>query len=102
MVPGAPQVIFNTGSCDSAGGLYQVTLRWNDSARNTAPALYYLINVSSHPGFVCPTEQCNTTTRSTTITGLSCSTDLSFTIRGANCAGLGEPTSVSTTLEQCM
>ena len=95
-------MIFNTASCDSAGGLYQVTLRWNDSARNTAPALYYLIHVTSHPGFVCRTGQCNTTARSTTITGLSCSSGLSFTIRGANCAGLGEATSVSTALEQCM
>ena len=43
---------------------------------------------SSPPGFVCPPEQCNvTTTNTTNITGLSCSTEYNFTVRAVNCVG---------------
>ena len=49
--------------------------------------LYYLVEVTSPSGFVCPPEQCNVTANTTTITGLNCSTDYSFTVIAVNCVG---------------
>ena len=47
------------------------------------------MEVTSSPptGFVCPPEQCNVTTNTTTITGLNCSREYSFTVTAVNCIG---------------
>ena len=87
--PGTRQLtIFNTG-CASDGTSYLTTLQWNanDTGGPDVSILYYLVEVTSPSGFVCPPEQCNVTVNTTTITGLSCSTDYSFTVRAVNCVG---------------
>ena len=69
---------------------YQTTLQWNDGDTNVT-ILRYEVNVtSSPPGFMCPQDQCNVTTNTTTITGLNCSTDYNFTVRAVNCNGFSD------------
>ena len=91
VVPGTRQFGAHCVSCDTTGSTsYQTTLQWNanDTGGPDVSILYYLVEVTSSPsGFVCPPEQCNVTANTTTITGLSCSTDYSFTVRAVNCNG---------------
>ena len=88
-VPGTRQFGAHSVSCDTTTNTYQTTLQWNDNDTGgpDVSILYYLVEVTSPSGFVCPPEQCNVTVNTTTITGLSCSTDYSFTVRAVNCIG---------------
>ena len=98
-VPGTRQLtIFNTG-CDPDGTSYQTTLQWNanDTGGPDVSILYYLVEVTSPSGFVCLPEQCNVTANTTTITGLNCSTDYSFTVRAVNCIGTSDVSDTVTT-----
>ena len=81
-------MIVNIG-CDPTNTSYQTTLQWNanDTGGPGVSILYYLVEVTSPSGFMCLPEQCNVTANTTTITGLSCSTDYSFTVRAVNCIG---------------
>ena len=62
-VPGTRQLtILNTG-CALDSTSYQTTLQWNanDTGGPDVSILYYLVEVTSPSGFVCPPEQCNVT-----------------------------------------
>ena len=89
--------------CDITTSMsYQVSLQWNadDTGGPDVSILYYLVEVTSPSGFVCPPEQCNVTVNTTTITGLSCSTDYSFTVRTANCGGLSSPANLTLVIHE--
>ena len=93
-VPGVRQFVpplLHNASCDTNTS-YKIPLQWNDNVTGgpDVSILYYLVEVTSPSGFVCPPEQCNVTANTTTITGLSCSTDYSFTVRAVNCIGTSD------------
>ena len=95
-VPAAPQVNAPIVSCDLVSGSYQAMLQWSGDTSHT----HYQVEVTSPAGFVCPPEQCNVTTTTTTITGLSCATNYySFTVRAVNCVGQGNITTLTVSLQ---
>ena len=91
--------IVDTG-CGPDNTSYQITLQWNDGDTGgpDVSILYYLVEVTSSPptGFMCPQGRCNVTTSTTTITGLSCSTEYNFTVTAVNCIGSSNDSETST------
>ena len=91
-VPTPPQVAAPIVSCDLASGSYQAMVQWSGDADHT----HYQVEVTSPAEFVCPPEQCNITTTTTTITGLSCATNYyTLAISAFNCAGQSNSTTIT-------
>ena len=71
-------------------------LQWSGDTDRT----HYQVEVTSPAGFVCPPEQCNVTTTTATITGLSCATNYyTLAISAFNCAGQGNTTNITVPVE---
>ena len=95
VVPSSPQV---TGVvlCDRFSRSFSAELQWSGDTSHT----HYQVKVISPAGFVCPPEQCNITTTTTTITGLSCDyTNYSFAITAVNCVGESNATTITLPVE---
>ena len=72
----------------------QVTLTWtqpNNTGGQNVNISRYLLDVIDPAGFICPADQCNVTTTTTTITGLLCNTNYTVTVRAVNCVNKGDP-----------
>ena len=81
-------------SCDLVSGSYQAMLQWSGDTSHTHYQVH--VEVASPAGFVCPPEQCNITTTTTTITGLSCATNYyTLAISAFNCAGQSNSTTIT-------
>ena len=81
-------------SCDPMSG-NQVTLQWTpptDTGGDNVIIEHYVVDVTGPAGVTCSPEPCNMisgTTTNTTITGLLCNTNYTFTVRAVNCRGEG-------------
>ena len=97
-VPTPPQVTAPIVSCDLVSGSYQAMLQWSGDTSHTHYQVH--VEVASPAGFVCPPEQCNITTTTTTITGLSCATNYYIlAISAFNCAGQGNTSTITLPVE---
>lgn len=85
--PGARRLELPAVTCDSVNKSYQVSLKWNDNDTGGANITSYTVGVTGLSEFTCPQAQCNVATNTTLITGLSCSSNYSFTVRAVNCNG---------------
>ena len=97
-VPSVPQSLVqdtSTQCSDDAGN--QVVLEWEQPLETGGVGIEierYLLTVkaTSGPEFSCPPDQCNVTTTNTTISGLSCNTNYTATVRAVNCNGMSNET----------
>ena len=91
-----PQVTAPIVSCDLVSGSFQAMLQWSGHTSHT----HYQVEVTSPAEFMCPPQQCNITTTTTTITGLSCATNYyTLAISAFNCAGQGNTTNITVPVE---
>ena len=85
-----PPVLMSAPSllCNSNGN--QVNLQWIPPTNTGGQGVMidrYLVTVSGPAGYTCPTDQCNVTTTSTTLTGLECGSTYMVSVSAVNCIG---------------
>ena len=92
-IPDLPVLMDIPSTTCGSNGTHEVTLQWTPPTNTGGQVIdRYLVTVSGPAGYICPTDQCNVTTTSTTLTGLECGSTYLVSVSAVNCIGEGNST----------